>query len=180
MTFTIRIKLFGAFSLFLALLVTTSFLSLNKMANMGRMSIEVNTNSIPSISLLSSMNNNIANVDRLAVGMVLEPDSAEKQKLQTKMESYLAELKDKRSEFEKLINTDQEKQLYDDFSKRWSQYEQALPSIIEAAQANNAGAANYHITEARPAFNGADDRLDSLASLALEDASQAGTQSLQT
>src|SRR3569833_3234749 len=100
MKFTIRIKLFGAFSLILALVVVTSFLSLNKMARMGRKSLEVNDVSIPSISLLSSMNMTVTNVDRMAMAMLREPDSSEKLKFQTKLDSSLSDVQDERSEFE--------------------------------------------------------------------------------
>ena len=180
MKFTIRIKLFGAFSLILALLVVTSAVSVNTMSSMGERSQEVDTHSIPSLTILSLINKDIANVDRMAMGMVLEPDASAKQTLKTKMELYLAEIKDSRSKFETFINSDLQQQLYADFANRWSQYEQALPTIIEAAEANNTGAANYHVTEAHPAYNGAVDRLEALERSVTDKVSQDSVQSIQT
>ncbi|MGG1618604.1 methyl-accepting chemotaxis protein [Paenibacillus sp. NRS-1782] len=137
MKFNIRAKLLLGFLAVIALLIIISLVSISKMKNLGDTSMEIDSHWMPSVTILGTINGDISDVERLSLNIIVERDPAEVEKVQEEYDKVLKKIESSRKTYEKLIATPKEREMYDDFSKKYADYLNMLPEVIEAGKAND-------------------------------------------
>ncbi|AET61492.1 methyl-accepting chemotaxis protein [Paenibacillus terrae HPL-003] len=137
MKFNIRAKLLLGFLSVIALLIIISLVSISKMKNLGDTSMEIDSHWMPSVTILGTLNGDISDVERLSLNIVVERDPAEVEKVQAEYDKVLKKVETGRKTYEKLIATPKEREMYEDFSKKYADYLNKLPEVIAAGKAND-------------------------------------------
>ncbi|WP_025721087.1 methyl-accepting chemotaxis protein [Paenibacillus sp. 1-18] len=137
MKFNIRAKLLLGFLAVIALLIIISLVSISKMKNLGDTSMEIDSRWMPSVTILGTLNGDISDVERLSLNIIVERDPAEVEKVQAEYDKVLKKVESGRKTYEKLIATPKERELYEDFSKKYAEYLNKLPEVIAAGKAND-------------------------------------------
>ncbi len=137
MKFNIRAKLLLGFLAVIALLIIISLVSISKMKNLGDTSMEIDSHWMPSVTILGTLNGDVSDVERLSLNIIVERDPAEVEKVQAEYDLVLKKVESDRKTYEKLIATPKEREMYDDFSKKYADYLNKLPEVIAAGKAND-------------------------------------------
>ncbi|ALP38601.1 chemotaxis protein [Paenibacillus sp. IHB B 3084] len=165
MKFNIRAKLLLGFLAVIALLIIISLVSISKMKNLGDTSMEIDSHWMPSVTILGTLNGDISDVERLSLNIIVERDPAEVEKVQAEYNQVLKKLENGRKTYEKLIATPQEREMYDDFSKKYSEYLDKLPEVIAAGKANDYAQSSILHKESYALWNNANDMIIKLIKL---------------
>ncbi|MDQ0492095.1 methyl-accepting chemotaxis protein [Paenibacillus brasilensis] len=137
MKFNIRAKLLLGFLAVIALLIIISLVSISKMKNLGDTSMEIDSRWMPSVTILGTLNGDVSDVERLSLNIIVERDPAEMEKVQAEYDKVLKKVESGRKTYEKLIATPKEREMYEDFSKKYAAYLNKLPEVIAAGKAND-------------------------------------------
>lgn len=137
MKFNIRAKMLLGFLSVIALLIVISLVSISKMKNLGDTSIEIDRVWMPSVTVLGTLNGNVSDIERLSLNIIVERDPAEVEKVQAEYDEVLKKVESGRKTYEKLIDTPKEREMYEDFSKKYDAYLKKLPEVIAAGKAND-------------------------------------------
>ncbi|WP_179032796.1 methyl-accepting chemotaxis protein [Paenibacillus kribbensis] len=137
MKFNIRAKLLLGFLAVIVLLIVISLVSISKMKNLGDNSMEIDSRWMPSVTILGTLNGDISDVERLSLNIIVERDPAEMEKVQAEYDKVLKKVESGRKTYEKLIATPKEREMYEDFSKKYAAYLEKLPEVIAAGKAND-------------------------------------------
>lgn len=175
---TIRKKVFMGFLFVLTFLLISASLSIFQMARMGGKADEIDTVWMPGVTLLGEMNGDTSEVPRLIATIGLQTDQAEIARLETILHTTLQDLEKKRKVYEQTIASDQEKQLYDEFSKSWDSYEASLPTVLNAARGTDMLKTSTEIQKLFPMWQESKKVLNSLIQLNAKGANQATNDSV--
>ncbi|EHS56650.1 methyl-accepting chemotaxis protein [Paenibacillus sp. Aloe-11] len=137
MKFNIRAKLLLGFLAVIVLLIVISLVSISKMKNLGDNSMEIDSRWMPSVTILGTLNGDVSDVERLSLNIIVERDPAEMEKVQAEYDKVLKKVESGRKTYEKLIATPKEREMYEDFSKKYAAYLEKLPEVIAAGKAND-------------------------------------------
>ncbi len=148
MRVTIRLKLLIGFLLILALLVLTGGVAIFKMTGIGEKAEGIDSNSVPSMMVLSDMNKDLAGVDRMLSRYLFAADKESSLQLESKLNAVLASIHQNRESYGAMQMSDEERKMYEQFSVEWEQYETQVKSIMEVGRSDvEAGNALLRITE---------------------------------
>ncbi|MBE0335973.1 methyl-accepting chemotaxis protein [Paenibacillus sp. 23TSA30-6] len=159
MKFNIRAKLLLGFLAVIALLIIISLVSISKMKNLGDTSMEIDSHWMPSVTILGTLNGDVSDVERLSLNIIVERDPEEVKKVETEYNQVLKKIENGRKTYEKLIATPQEREMYDDFSKKYSEYLDKLPEVIAAGKANDYAQSSILHKESYALWNNANDMI---------------------
>ncbi|MET3210624.1 UNVERIFIED_CONTAM: methyl-accepting chemotaxis protein [Paenibacillus sp. PvR008] len=137
MKFNIRTKLLLGFLTVIVLLILICTVSISKMKNLGDTSVEIDSHWMPSVTILGTLNGDVSDVERLSLNIIVERDPEEVKKVETEYNQVLKKVENGRKTYEKLIATPQEREMYDDFSKKYAEYLNKQPEVIAAGKAND-------------------------------------------
>ncbi len=139
MTMTIRTKLLASFFAVLALMIAISAIAVTQMGRMGGYAKEIDSRWMPSMSILTSMNANVADVQRLLLRITLETKPSEEERLKEKLDGLLETVKKESAELEPMFLSDQAKAAHKEFADNFEAYTANIPSILKAGM----GASDY-------------------------------------
>ncbi|WP_149093540.1 methyl-accepting chemotaxis protein [Paenibacillus terrae] len=165
MKFNIRTKLLLGFLTVIVLLILISTVSISKMKNLGDTSMEIDSHWMPSVTILGTLNGDISDVERLSLNIIVERDPEEVKKVETEYNQVLKKIENGRKTYEKLIATPQEREMYDDFSKKYSEYLDKLPEVIAAGKANDYAQSSILHKESYALWYNANDMISKLIKL---------------
>ncbi|WP_312111245.1 HAMP domain-containing methyl-accepting chemotaxis protein [Brevibacillus reuszeri] len=134
---TIKKKALFGFIGLLVLLLIIGAISIFQMKKMGEQSTEIKDNWVPSLTLIGETNALGTNVPRLLNQIGLETDDKEIAKLDTQIQVLLDRIQKATQSYEKLISTDEERQLFNEYHQLWQEFEKELPDIVETAKGND-------------------------------------------
>ncbi|MDO3409247.1 methyl-accepting chemotaxis protein [Saccharibacillus sp. CPCC 101409] len=134
---TIRNKLFIGFLIVIVFLNVVSFTALVNLSGLGRQAEDINNKWMPSVTLLGTMNGDVSDVERLVLNLVVENRTDQIAQIKQDYTDLLAKIETERAEISKLLQSDEEKQLYQEFSTNYDTYVAALPDLISAAERND-------------------------------------------
>ncbi|HWQ94376.1 MAG TPA: methyl-accepting chemotaxis protein, partial [Gammaproteobacteria bacterium] len=110
---------------FLAVLALTGFMgvfSIIQLAKVNQVATDMGANWMPSIRVVSDLNTNTANFRIAELQHVLSPSKDEMATYEKDMTSVLAQFEKNLAEYEKLISSSEERELYTAFSTQWKAY----------------------------------------------------------
>jgi methyl-accepting chemotaxis protein len=141
-----------------------------KTNQMQQNSLDVNNNSIPSLSDLGMINMDISDVPRLLEYYVLETDSTDKASVEKDLNASLADITSKSKHYETLITTNKERQAFNTFLTDWNTYVNEIPGILADGKMNNIGSAVQKINTSYTVWNTANNDLDAVTAINLNGA----------
>ncbi len=165
MKFSIQTKLLSGFLGVILLLVLVSFVSLSNLNGMGNQAKEVNNKWMPSVTLLGTMNGDISDVERLVLNMIVENRSSQFTSILENYTALLEKMELERAQYQALIQSDEEQKLYDEFSANYDAFIGQMPTLIQAAQNNQAQQAQELHRSAYPSWETANNAIMTLIQL---------------
>ncbi|WP_103105698.1 HAMP domain-containing methyl-accepting chemotaxis protein [Brevibacillus reuszeri] len=176
---TIKKKVLYGFIGLLVLLLIIGGISIFQMKKMGDQSTEIKDNWVPSLALVGETNALGTNVPRLLNQIGLETDDKEIAKLDSQIQVLLDRIQKATQSYEKLIATDEERQLFNDFQQLWQEFEKELPQIVEIAKGNDQQKTIVAIKQAIPVWEESQQVLIKLKDLNSTGATQETTESVE-
>jgi methyl-accepting chemotaxis protein len=104
------------------------------MGKIGNKAEEINTNWMPSVLVLGDLDEDITNLPMIISQIGLETDLDKINALEVQVNNALKDIEQKRAEYEKLISSDEEKEIYSSFSTHWEAYAQQIPAVLQVAR----------------------------------------------
>jgi methyl-accepting chemotaxis protein len=115
-------KLIVSFVTLLAMMGFLGIFSLYKMDHINQTSTDMESNWMPSVRVVSDMNTNTSDFRIGELNHVLSLDDKAMAKYEKDIADVAANFSKNRSEYEKLIDSPEERKIYDDFAKKWDAY----------------------------------------------------------
>lgn len=134
---SIQAKLLTGFLSVILLLVLVSLLALTSTKTMGNQATDVNTKWMPSVTLLGTLNGDVSDLERLLLNIIVENNADEVTKLNQDYTALLAKIQTERTAYEKLIEGDDERRLYERFSTQYESYVKVSPNVLNAGLNND-------------------------------------------
>jgi len=150
---TIGRKITYGFSSILVLILVVAGIGTVEMTMMGRQIQSVDANSLPSVQTLSKINQDVLNVQRLSLEMVLEKNQSKMVDLQSEINTVITDLATQENRYQlHMVSTKQEKNLFNEFLNSESNSLLQLTNIETAAFTHHASQAYALITQTNPIF----------------------------
>ena len=146
-------KLGLGFGLILLFIVGLGIMSLQRMSVVNEQSTILAENWMPSIKVVEEINTNTSDLRLYEFEHVLTQTPQDMEKVEDKMDSVLASMNKNRAEYEKLISSDEEKALYEDFSKKFDKYMDMHKKLIPVSKQNKTEEAQKMLREGEVLFN---------------------------
>ncbi|MCQ4086070.1 methyl-accepting chemotaxis protein [Saccharibacillus sp. JS10] len=159
---SIQTKLLSGFLGVIILLIVVGVLAISNLNNLGDQSKAINEKWMPSVTLLGTMNGDVSDVERLVLNMMVESRSSNYSEVEDQFTALLTKIAGEREQLQKLLISDEEKQLYEKFSTNYDAYINAVPGLMSASQNNNAEAARDTHREIFEAWNTANSTITEL------------------
>ena len=153
MRLTIKAKLAGAFGFLLLLTATLGGLGIVKMASINDQSTEIAKNWMPSINLINQINTATSDLRVAQLTHVATLDSAGMQKMDDEIRKILADIRDKRDRYEKLISSEEERSVYNQFSSKYQTYLDRSNVSLALSRENKNAEANASIAQNRGLYD---------------------------
>jgi len=169
---SIKKKLAFGFTLILLLFVISSGFVYYQIDKANNEVHEVATNWVPSLEIIGKINDDVLNFGRFFLAFGLEPDAAAKDQLEKQMNAELQDFEHHRAIYEPLISSPEEQQIYDQFIKKWNEYQKRVPLIKAYARQNDFANVNKEFVAVRPLFNEANALLNKLVEINTKGANQ--------
>lgn len=137
MTVTIRKKLLSSFIAVLALMIAIAIVAVTQMGRMGGYAKEIDDRWMPSMTILASLNADVADVQRLLLRVALEREPSEKQRLKEKLDAAVLKVNEEHVKLQPLFLSEQAKAAYEDFVASYGKFMDTVPTIEKAAMSGN-------------------------------------------
>ncbi|RVU06847.1 methyl-accepting chemotaxis protein [Novosphingobium umbonatum] len=133
---TIKAKLAGAFAAVLLITATLGLFGIKQMGQINGRSTEITTNWMPSIDSVHRLNTGTSDLRVLQFQHVVSTDAEEMRKVDGLINATLRELGAQRARYEKLISSDEERQVYNRFSEKFSRYQEVSERFLALSRQN--------------------------------------------
>ena len=133
----ISTRLYAGFGLLAALMALIVVLALGQMAVMRASAADVDSNWLPSVEVVNTLNTAISDFRTLEMQHVINTDDASMDKIEKSMDKVLADIKQNQAKYEKLISSDKEKAMYAEFLAAGTEYLKAHKSVLEISHRND-------------------------------------------
>lgn len=118
----ISTRLACAFGLLTVLLLGVIGMALYQMGAMRAVAQEINRNWLPSVELVNQMNTGTSDFRIAEINHILNTDDTAMAAIEKEMALVLAEFERDHDAYVKLISSDEERKLYEQFASEWKQY----------------------------------------------------------
>ena len=170
----ISTKLIGGFAIVLALATAQSLFGLHTLSDVNDKSTEITDNWLPSTKLIGGMDTNTSDFRIAQFQHVLASDDAAMNGFEKEMAEVTATFEKNRSAYVKLINSNEERKLYEAFDSEWKKYLSFQPELIKLSRAQKPAEAQALMNgEARKVFDAASAALTKLVDLSQASADKA-------
>ncbi len=169
-------KLGLGFGLILLFILGLGIMSLQRMSVVNDQSTILAQNWMPSIKLVEEINTSTSDLRLYEFEHVLTQTPQDMQKIENEMDSVLSTINKNRTEYEKLISSDEEKALYEDFSKKFDTYMDMHKKLIPMSKQNKTEEAQKILHEGEPLFNDFSQEMLKLVELNVEGGKKASLQ----
>jgi methyl-accepting chemotaxis protein len=121
-TWTLRGKLMAAFSAVALLTALLAGVALLKLAELNANTVEIGENWLPSVEVLGDLESDAPRMRLLQVRQVLASDAATRSAVDRLLEQRASQFAGHSATYAKLISSQQEQQMWDQFEARWKRY----------------------------------------------------------
>jgi methyl-accepting chemotaxis protein len=134
MKFAIRTKIICVVSVLLLALAGSGLLAASYMRTMNADTSEIATNWLPSVKALGELNVGIILYRATIRAHLLSETIEEKQAVEKSLEKIAENNRRIRKSYEAMINSAEERALYDDWSRRWQEYKDISAKVMEVSR----------------------------------------------
>ncbi|RXJ66377.1 chemotaxis protein [Halarcobacter ebronensis] len=149
----ITTKLSLGFGIVLVLIAVLGFISLQRMSMINEESSIMSNNWMPSIRVVEEINTNTSDLRITEYLHVLSQTPEDMKKAEDEMAEVLNTIKKNRAIYEKLISSSEEQDLYDMFSKEFSNYLKINEHLLKVSRQNKTDEAMKILQEGESSFN---------------------------
>ena len=153
MRVTIKAKLAGAFAFLLLITSVLGVFGIMQMSTINDKSTEIATNWMPSIDAIHRINTATSDLRVAQYTHVTNTDAEAMAKIEKAIDELLDEMKADRSRYEKLISSDQEKQMYESFSRKFEKYISDSETFLNLSRQNRNAEALKELEASKPLFD---------------------------
>ena len=169
-------KLGLGFGLILLFIVGLGIMSLQRMSVVNEQSTILAENWMPSIKVVEEINTNTSDLRLYEFEHVLTQTPQDMEKVENEMDILLNTMNKNRATYEKLISSDEEKALYEDFSKKFDKYMDMHKKLIPVSKQNKTEEAQKMLHEGEVLFNDFSAELIKIVELNVEGGNKASLQ----
>jgi methyl-accepting chemotaxis protein len=134
MKFAIRTKIICVVSVLLLALAGSGLLAASYMRTMNADTSEIATNWLPSVKALGELNVGIILYRATLRAHLLSETIEEKQAVEKSLEKIAENNRRIRNNYEAMINSAEERALYDEWSRRWQEYKDISAKVMELSR----------------------------------------------
>jgi signal transduction histidine kinase len=180
-TRSIRLRLSGAFVLFLLLALTLGLFSIVELKNVNQVSADIRDRWLQSTRTLGDLNNFTSDYRAAEASTLLSSTPARLARTDRELTELDVNVRKAQFEYERIAHDAAEQRLYGNFVAAWDSYKAVAGQVIGLAHAgrHDAGAALY-MTQSRRAYDAASDELGVLTSLTVANAHDASNRAAAT
>lgn len=176
---SIKTKMASGFALILLVYAISSGFVFFQFANVQSDVNDLALNRVPSMEMISQMDNDMLNYSRYFYAFTLAGTAAEMDQAETKMNTLSGEFNQHRQVYEALISGKEERSIYEQFMAKWTKYLKDIQQVKQEWR-NHDPAVQQHIVAARTLFNDADGLMEQLVELNVKGAKVSGMNSTST
>ncbi len=159
----IAARLYAGFGVLVAMMVLVVSAALVQMSTMRASAADVDENWLPSVEEVNLLNTAISDYRASELQHVLNTDEAAMAVIEKEMAVIQVRIKDSRAKYEKLINSKEERALYDEFAAAREAYLKIHKEILEYSHRNDTeGARQLLEGESKKNFDRSSEILDKL------------------
>ena len=118
----ISTRLSGAFALLVLMLVGLAVAAMAQLSSMRAATVEITENWLPSIEVVNAIDAQTAELRLIALNHIMNTDDAARAKIDQQLIAGREKMVQLRKKYEALINSPEEKKLYDEFASNWTKY----------------------------------------------------------
>lgn len=149
----IRARILLGFAVVVALTAVLGAFNMSQMRMLNNNTLDITNNWLPSVKTLGQIKTDVLNLRRYAYRLVLSDTKEDIQRSTSKMAEITRQLENDKSNLEKLISSDEERQLYEDFRSSWAKYLPIQDRIIFASSNNQSESIKQLILESLDEFD---------------------------
>ncbi len=150
---TIKAKLSGAFATLLLLTAILGGVGVAKMASINDQSTEMASNWMPSIDAVHRLNTATSDLRVAQYSHIATTEDAAMRKAEGEMDALRSSIKELRGRYEKLISSDEERRIYEQFAEKYGRYERVAETILALSRQNKNAEAAKAMTESQPLYD---------------------------
>ncbi len=129
-------KLLVGFGLLIVLMIVLGVFSIVRLRDVNDLSTEIETNWLPSCVTVSDMNTNTSDFRVSELQHILSTDTKDMDKYEKDMAQVLTNFNKNDEKYKKLISSDEERKIYEDFSAKWKSYLEEHNKIVTLSREN--------------------------------------------
>jgi methyl-accepting chemotaxis protein len=133
---SIKSLLLGLFGLLVAIIGGQGYLANSKIDAVNDSVIDLATNWLPSIDVIREMDTIVARFRLSEARHVMSTEEADMRAIEKDLDAAAAELAAARKHYEPMIASPEERRIYEDFVKLWSDYERLHARLLQLSRAN--------------------------------------------
>ncbi|MEG3175618.1 methyl-accepting chemotaxis protein [Sphingomonas sp. RB3P16] len=150
---TIKAKLAGAFVAVLIVCVALGSVGVMKMSLINQQSTVISENWMPSIDAVHHLNTATADIRVAQYNHVASLEDAGMDKVETELTSLLADMQKGLDRYQRLISSDEERTLYNQFSEKYSRYVEDSKGILTLSRQNKKVEAANLLGQNKPLYD---------------------------
>lgn len=178
---SIRLRLSGAFVLFLLLALTLGLFSIVELGKVNQVSADIRDRWLQSTRALGDLNNFTSDYRAAEAGGLLSSTPAQRAQTDRELAELDAWVRKAQADYERIPHDPAERRLYAEFATAWSGYEGVAGRVIGLAYAGRHDqGAQLYTTRSRRAYDAASDDLGYLTNLTVAEAHDASDRAEST
>ncbi|WP_226669247.1 methyl-accepting chemotaxis protein [Metabacillus litoralis] len=174
--FTVGRKIFIVFAIIFILIAGFSFSALNGMNSINKKSTEVEETWLPTVERLGEMRYLVEQVVAFQLFYASAETIGELNDFDSRFEEIFTRLDELFAEYEKVLTSAEEKQVYNDFKAEWSNYLEVHDEVLTLSRANDDDAASTMIKASRQQIEVVESHISKLVEMNQKNASEATDQ----
>ncbi|TXC85874.1 methyl-accepting chemotaxis protein [Metabacillus litoralis] len=174
--FTVGRKIFIAFAIIFILIAGFSFSALSGMNSINKKSTEVEETWLPTVERLGEMRYLVEQVVAFQLFYASAETIGEMNNFDGRFEEIFTRLDELFVEYEKVLTSTEEKQVYNDFKAEWSNYLEVHDEVLTLSRANDDDSASTMIKASRQQIEVVESHISKLVEMNQNNASKAAEQ----
>ena len=169
----ISTRLSGAFALLVLMLVGLAVAAMAQLSSMRAATVEISEIWLPSIGAVNAFNTETVALRSIILNHIMNTDDAARAKIDQQLIAGREKQMQLRKKYEALINSPEEKELYDEFASNWTKYIAANDTALAHSRKNESDQARAIVQgESAKLFAISKEILDKLVKLNADGAAQ--------
>jgi len=152
-TVSLKAKFAAAFGALLLLMAILGAVAITKMGAIDNRTTEITDVWLPSIDAIHSLNTATSDLRVLESQHILTTDVGQMREVDKQLEQVKATIEKLNSDYMVLIDTDEERAVYDTFAKSFGRYMEASKRTVDTSRRNENEAATRALIESKPLFD---------------------------